>query len=181
MPAAILGPTEDEVFDTMWGFIAALFDVSVQPYIFKGFQNVTATPAGVTYVVISPGVKTRFNQGTRSYDALNLLSNNERSTQYSYQVDCYGPLGPDYADIVSTAWRTMWACDQLSNYGLVTPLIEPLFADEPSQLNIVNGEMQYEQRYMTKLYGQVNTVVGLPQDFFTAPITVIIEPPADLL
>lgn len=180
MAAATLTPTEDVLFDAMWGFVSTLFDVSVQPYIFKGFQNMTSTPPGVSYIVISPGTKQRLNQIERDYDAVNGLSNNTRRTIYCYQVDCYGPSGPDYADIVSVAWRTMWACDYFAGNNLNPPTgaplpVTPLYADEPNQLNIVNGENNYEQRFTSKLYLQANQIVGLPQDFFTvAPPTQLV-------
>ena len=49
------------------------------------------------------------------------------------------------------------------------------------QLNIVNGELQYEQRYMIKLYAQVNQVAALPQDFFTDAPIVDVTVPANYL
>src|SRR6202046_4535285 len=63
---AVLTPGEDAIFDSLWGWVASLFDPSIAPQIFKGYQNLTSTPYG-TYIVISAGVKERFNQGTRSY------------------------------------------------------------------------------------------------------------------
>lgn len=180
MTVAILTPTEDQIFDAVWGFVDTIFGSTISANIFKGFQNLTSTPLG-SYIVISPGVKERQDQIIRNYDPVNLLSNNQRSTTYSYQVDCYGPSGPDYADTVAIAWRSMWACDYFAGLNAVptpgAPLpAVPLYADEPQQLNIVNGELQFEQRFMCKLYLQANQVVGLPQDFFTQvpPVTLIV-------
>jgi len=164
MAAATLTPTEDQIFDAVWGFLDTVFGSTISANIIKGFQNMTATPAGTSYIV----------------DAANGLSLNERDTEYSYQVDCYGPSGPDYANTVAIAWRTLWACDYFAGNNLNPPPgaplpVTPLYADEPQQLNIVNGEMQYEQRFMLKLHLQANQVVALPQDFFTtAPPTTLI-------
>lgn len=179
---ATLANTEDQIFDTVWGLVSSLFDPSLAGQILKGNQNQTATPLG-TYAVIQPGIKIRQDQGDRDYDPVALLQNVTRHTQYAYQVDCYGPSAPDWADIIAIAWRSLWACDQLNGQGANAPTtkaaIQPLYADEPQQLNIVNGEQQYEQRYMVKLYLQANQVVGLPQDFFSTPPGVTIKPPAD--
>lgn len=172
MAAATLTPTEDQIFDAVWGFVDTIFGSTISALIFKGFQNMTSTPPGTSYIVVSPGVVVRENQSVRSYDAVNGLSLNERDTHYSYQVDCYGPSGPDYANTVAIAWRTLWACEYFDGTGTVSPgalPVTPLYADEPQQLNIVNGEMQYEQRFMLKLYLQANQIVALPQDFFTTP------------
>jgi hypothetical protein len=39
----------------------------------------------------------------------------------------------------------------------------------------VNGELQYESRYMLKLFADVDQIVSLPQDFFTtAPPPILI-------
>ena len=180
MAAATLTPTEDQIFDAVWGFLDTVFGSTISANIIKGFQNMTATPAGTSYIVVSPGVVVRQNQIVRDYDATNGLTLNERDTEYSYQVDCYGPAGPDYANTVAIAWRTLWACDYFAGNNLNPPPgaplpVMPLYADEPQQLNIVNGEMQYEQRFMLKLHLQANQVVALPQDFFTtAPPTTLI-------
>lgn len=166
--AATFTPTENEVFDALWGWIASLFDVGVQDNIFKGFQNATSTPFG-SYIVIQPGQKIRQDQATRDYvrevDPRDGFVNIWRHTTYSYQVDCYGQNGADWADIISIAWRSLWACDALTDAA-----ITPLYANEPAQLNVVNGELQYEQRFMLTLFMQVNQCVTLPQDFFVDPV-----------
>lgn len=184
--AAVLAATEDQIFDAVWGFVAAILDPSLTNNIFKGFQNMTSTPPGVSYVVIQPGVKVRQNQIVRDYDANAGVVNNERSTNYAYQVDCYGPNGPDLADTIAIAWRSMWACDYFAGLRATptpgAPLpVTPLYADEPQQLNVVNAELQYEQRFMLKLYLQTNQVVALPQDFFDVPPAIDVTVPADYL
>ena len=173
MSSAIVSPSEDEMFDALWGFISGLFDPSLAAQFIKGYQNLTSTPLG-TYCVISPGVLVRLNQGQRSYDASGSLLNVQRNSDYYYQVDCYGPQGPDWANIISAAWNSLY-----STIVLADAPITPLYADEPQQLNIVNGELQYEQRYMTKLHLQTNQIVGLPQLFFTE-VDPSVYPPADL-
>jgi hypothetical protein len=107
---AVLAPTEDQTFDAVWGWIASLFDPSIAPQIFKGYQNLTATPYG-TYIVISPGVKERFNQGSRTYNTVAGTVTQLRATNYSWQVDVYGPQATDWADMISIAWRTNTAAD----------------------------------------------------------------------
>lgn len=170
--AATLSPTEDQIFNAVWNLVAQYFAPADQASIFKGFQNWTSSPPSGSYVVIQPGVMVRQDQLLRDYDPVNGLQIITRGSTYSYQVDCYGPNGPDWANIIAIAWRSMWSCDNNAK-----PLIfTPLYADEPQQLNIVNGELVYEQRFMLKLYLQVNQTVSLPQDFFTTapPINLIV-------
>lgn len=175
---AVLAPSEDQTFDAVWGWVASLFDPSIAPQIFKGYQNLTATPYG-TYVVISPHVKERLNQGLRSYAYTSGqpagIVTQQRSTNYSWQVDVYGPQAADWADMIAITWRTNTAADVLAGGAIV-----PLYADEPQQLNIVNGEDQYEARFMVKLFGQVNQTVTLAQQFATQAKPVL-EPPVDVV
>jgi hypothetical protein len=181
---ATIAHSEDVVFDALWNWVQAVTavqlpgDLAPGDQVFKGFQNTTATRTG-NYVVLSPGVKQRQDQGRRSYvpdtlDPSTGVVNIARHTTYSYQVDCYGQLGADVADIISIAWRSLWGCDQLTGAA-----ITPLYADEPQQLNVVNSENIYEQRFMLRLFAQVNQVVTLPQDFFNA-VELHVEPPVDM-
>ncbi len=182
---ATIALSENTAFDALWAWIAAVVAVQIPDdgQVFKGFQNTTATATG-NYVVLSPGVKLRQDQGRRSYvrDSLDPtvgVVNIARHTTYSYQVDCYGQLGADVADIISIAWRSLWGCDALQATFDTPGAVTPLYADEPQQLNIANSENQYEQRFMLKLYAQVNQSIGLPQDFFDA-VELHVEPPVDM-
>ena len=159
--SAALSPTEDQVFDALFGWIANVLGLPDNTdQIIKGFQNLAATPLG-SYVVISPGILQRQDFGRRAYDPaagkLDLVAHNT----YSYQIDCYGPRGAERASIIAGAWRTMWGVDTMQSAALV-----PLYADPAQQLNIVNAEGQFEQRFMVRLFGQVNQTIRVPQDYF---------------
>lgn len=160
MAAATLLPTEDETFDALFGWIAKALDLpDTTDQIVKGFQNLSATPNG-SYVVISPGIMHPQDFSGQTYDPENSLALVSNHLTYSYQVDCYGQAGPNQARILFAAWKSTWTCDFLPTW------FKPLYADAPQQLNIVNSEGQFEQRFMIRLFGQVNQTVGLPQDFF---------------
>jgi hypothetical protein len=174
---AVLTPTEDQVFDAVWQALTSVFPAPFAASVFKGFQNMTATPTG-TYVVIQPGIVERQNQVDHDYDPVNGLILENRHSTYSYQIDCYGPSAPDNANIIAIAWRSFYMANYTADNALP---FQVLYADEPQQLNFSNGEMQYEQRFMSKIYLQVNQTVSLPQDFFTVPSPVSIKTPADML
>ncbi|MGJ8508390.1 hypothetical protein, partial [Glaesserella parasuis] len=71
--SAALSVTEDQAFDAIWQTVTQFFDTPDQANIFKGFQNMTAVPAGVSYVVISPGIRVAQDQMRRQYDITNGL------------------------------------------------------------------------------------------------------------
>ena len=198
-----LFPTEDQIFQAVWVWLTSANPNGPAPArVFKGFQNLTPTPADnnlgdpelATYAVLSPGVMVRSNQGLRTYDAANQQVVVSRGTTYSYQLDCYGPRGPDWANTVAVAWNSAPAAEWfLLNSPTppipapaALPVMAPLYADEPAQMNILNGERQFEQRFMARLYVYVTQSLGLPQDTFNGPTTpdtwpVQINVPADLL
>lgn len=171
--SATISITEDAIEGVLYDYLAGLFDASVAPNIIRGFQNMTATPLG-SYIVVSPGQKERQDALVRDYDADAGTVTMTRSTTYSVQVDCYGPQGADWADVIAVTWLSLWACDRLAGTG-----VTPLDVDQPTQLNIVNGEMMYEPRFMLRLHLQVNTAVTVPQDFATTA-TVDVNRPVDL-
>lgn len=175
MPAATITPTEDQTFEALVLWLRIVLDLpATTAQLVKGFQNNIAPPRG-TYVILSPGMKTAQDFGSRRYDDALGQQIVDRHTSYAYQLDCYGPGGPDWASIIEVAWRSMWGVD-----NLVSGALTPLYADAPQQLNIVNSQGVWEQRSMIRLHGQVNQVVGLPQDFFAE---IELQPliPADLL
>lgn len=174
--SAVISVTEDQAFDAIWQTVTQFLDAADAQYVFKGFQNMTATPAGVSYVVISPGIRVAQDQMRRAYDITNGLQIVQKHRTYYYQVDCFGPKGPDWADMLSAAWHSPWVADYAQANNLP---FAPLYADDAQQLNIVNSESMYEQRFMTKLYVQINQAVSLPQDFFSGPGAITIKPPAD--
>jgi len=184
LTAAVLTPTENQLFDALWGYIDAVFGSTLSANIFKGFQNMTATPPGASYVVLQPGIVVRQNQLRRDYDAASLVVNVERDTEYLYQCDCYGPIAPDLANTIAIAWPSLWTSDFFNGYlamptsGAPLP-VTPLYADEPQQLNIVNAELQYEQRFMLRLHLQANQTVSLPQEFFSTAPELDLTVPAD--
>lgn len=160
--AATLTPTEDQTFDALFGWIALVLGLpNDTDRIVKGFQNQVAAPTG-SYVIISPGIMQRQDFGRKQYDSDRSQVVQEAHNTYSYQLDCYGADGPTWASVLAVAWRSMWGVDNMTPPSYITPL----YADAPQQLNIVNSEGQFEQRFMIRLFGQVNQQVGLPQDFF---------------
>lgn len=87
---------------------------------------------------------------------------------YSIQIDCYGPLSSDWAAIISATWRDDYAVNKMA------PTCAPLYADDPKQLPIVDGEANFEQRWMLSAVLQYNPVVTVPQEFFdTATVEFI--------
>lgn len=80
-------------------------------------------------------------------------------TQYTIQIDCYGPNSSDWATTLTTLLRDPYGVAALA------PNVAPLHADDPKMIPLVDGEENYEQRWMLTALFQVNPVITVPQDF----------------
>ena len=97
------------------------------------------------------------------------IDNVRTSSQWRCQLDFYGPGAQDAATAVSRVIRTTYACDQFTASGID---MQPLYAEEPKNLTMINAENQYEPRWSFDFVAQYNPVVTLPQDFATG-LTVV--------
>ena len=82
------------------------------------------------------------------------------STKYAFQIDCYGPNAGDQAQAITMAWRSNVATDFFRPYN-----IAPLFFDDPKRSPVVNGELQYEMRWIITLHLQANPSITVPCEF----------------
>ena len=89
-------------------------------------------------------------------------SNVEQDTQYTVQLDIHGPSSADNAQIISTLFRDQYATSQFALSGLE---MAPFYADDPKQIPFINGEQQYEDRWVIDAVMQINPVVSVPLQF----------------
>lgn len=82
----------------------------------------------------------------------------EQGTLIRVQLDCYGPRSGDWSEILATVLRSSYA------FRLLDP-VSPLFADNPIQAALINGEEQYEQRWIVGANLQYNPVIMTPMEF----------------
>jgi hypothetical protein len=75
-------------------------------------------------------------------------------TKYGLQLDCVGPTAGDWSQALSTLWFSDVSTDFLAAYNIF-----PLYADDPKHSPWVNGEQQWESRWIVNVYMQVNPVL----------------------
>lgn len=78
------------------------------------------------------------------------------------QVDVHGPNSTDNTQRIVTLFRDAFACDFFTDGGYP---VQPLYIDNGDQIPFVNGENQYEDRWVLKARLQANPVVSTPQQF----------------
>ena len=157
---ATVSVTESDLYTALRTFLLGLVSCPVQ----QSQQNRDAMPTGDFILMTglnAPGLstdKTTFIPGQSNPGS----ETHSRSTQWNAQIDCYGPDAANMAALIATAFKTDYAATALAGAAIE---IQPLYAEDPRQMTIVNGENQYEPRWIVELAFQYNPVVTLPQDF----------------
>ncbi|MCS6499042.1 hypothetical protein NYD60_03335 [Burkholderia thailandensis] len=172
MPVTI-SITESQVFTALRSFLLGILPAGVE--VVKAQGNGVGEPVGGDFVVMnsiaSPRIATNVegytdpgtNPGTR---------NSMQAIEARLQLDVHGPNSGDNAAIISTLFRSEYACIQ---FATVNPDIQPLYCENPRQMPFINGENQFEQRWIIELALQYNPITQTPQDFADEVIPQIVS------
>ncbi|WP_447876935.1 phage neck terminator protein [Serratia fonticola] len=149
--------TEDDLMTALGGFLTSVSgwevvqsqanDVPMPKRDFitmTSINDVTLSTNRITYTD-APGA------GTQNFT---------RSVQWDVQVDCYGEKAKDITNTLAALMRSDYACTALAE----TP-IQPLYAGEPHNTTMVNGEQLYESRWTVDVHFQFNPTVSTPMEF----------------
>lgn len=83
--------------------------------------------------------------------------------QADIQVDIYGDNAGDRAIALETLFRTGYAYDLIKS---IDERVAPLYSSEAIQAPMINGENQWQERYMVTVSLQVHITIDVPQDYF---------------
>lgn len=89
-------------------------------------------------------------------------------TEFTTQLDFYGPLASDWAQKVITLTRNLYGAERL---------VTPLYTSGARQIPFMNAEAQYENRWIVSLVMQINPAVSTAMQFAdtVAVDTILIE------
>lgn len=99
-------------------------------------------------------------------------SNYLQKVKVTYQLDVHGPNGGNHAAILSTLFRDEYGTDFFLNSGYDAA---PLSADDPRQIPFINGEQQFEDRWVVDVLFQANLTTTTAQQFATQLAVTLIE------
>ena len=146
-------PTNDALNIAVGTFIESVLP-SVK--VVQGLADLVAMPIG-GFVCFTPTAVRRLSTNHTAYDGNAQQRGVTMPTEYSVQIDCYGPLAADWATMLTAMWRDPYACDVLA------PDSQPLYSTDPVQMPLVNGEQNYESRFTFNALLQFNPTVNVPQ------------------
>jgi hypothetical protein len=85
-----------------------------------------------------------------------------QATELHVQLDVHGPVSGDNVQKLSTLLRDEYATAHFDASGLD---LMALYAGDPRQIPFINGEAQWEKRWVLDVALQANQIVQVPQQF----------------
>lgn len=163
--AFVLGQTQSQALTVVANWLIAVtgFDPSV---VVQGQPNRVAAPSAASYIVFTPITRLRLSTNEVAYSSNNSGSLNQhtltQSTQFTVQVDVYGPQSADWAQVISTEFRSGDAVYFFFEAGLDRA---PLYTSDPRQLPFADESDQIQMRWSVDLVMNIQPGVTSPQDF----------------
>lgn len=167
---AIVTPTQAAMFVALQAFAMDVLALDID-HVVQGLNNGVPMPLD-GFVAMTQIAQSRLATNVDAYadpSPTTGTKNSQQSTQITVQLDCYGPVSGDWSSILSTLLRDEYACNAMA------PSVQPLHADDPRMMPLIDGEQQYEQRWTVTAVLQVNPVVSTPMQFFDQATVGLIE------
>lgn len=165
--ALVLSLTTDDVFIGLQAWIADVTGVPLAKVI-RELSNKVPEPLGE--FILMRGLKKK-NQGW-NYSTYDVASTETivQPTEFKVQVDCYGERAGDLATILATMFETDNAVAFMAPFNIC-----PLWGEDAVEMPIVNGEEQYENRFVLRLHLQYNPTLAAPMQFMIEAKATIIN------
>ena len=163
--------TQDDVTTALRSFLLSILPPGVE--VFIGQANRVPEPADDNFIVMTPNTRARLATTAMSWDHAdpNAASLDwSEPTKIDVQLDIHGEGGTDNAQVIQTLFRSSYACDQMAASGLT-----PLYCDDGQQVPFINGENQYEDRWIINAVMQATPVVSTAQQFADTLTVGVIE------
>jgi hypothetical protein len=158
---------EADVFTALRAFLLLILPAGTE--VVQGLDNQVAMPVNA-FVSMTPAGQKRLNTNiSNAWNQSAETAGIETHVQYNVQLDFYGALSSDWANITQSLFRDEFTIDNFPD------TVVPLYADDPMQMPLIDGEEQYEQRWKLTASMQYNPVTTITQQFATVIDTELVE------
>lgn len=164
--------TEDDVFIALRAYLLGIVDPAVTE-VFQAQNNRVPEPKGQSYIVMTPANRIRLATNTDGWDRTNVAPVEyvlQADTQFDMQLDIHGPKGSDIAQVIAATFADDYGRAVFDGTG-----VAPLYVNDGHQLPFVNGEQQYENRWVMTASMQISPTVSTPMQF-AATLTPTVKP-----
>ena len=136
--------------------------------VVQAHDNRVSSP-NAEYVQMDSILGVRLATNGTDYDNVAETVTETQPIKVGVQLDCFGAHANDWARVITTLFRSSQSVDFFDPYG-----IAPLYHDDARHMPVINGENQFELRWMITVYFQCNVAIVAPMQFMsTAKIGVI--------
>lgn len=165
---ATISIIDNDVFTALRSYLLGLAPLGAE--VVRGLDNGVPMPLG-DFATMTSGTMIRLATNVNTYDPLTGTGQKEVLTavRYPISVDFYGPNSQPWAAQAKNLFRDSYAVDMFPSN------IVPLYADDATQIPLIDGEQQYDQRWRMQMSVQYNPVITVGQDFATSLNAVIKE------
>lgn len=164
--------TEAMVLTAVGKFCEAILPDAIE--VMAGQANRVPQPTRANFVIMTPGSRAQLSTTTRTWTPPAPSGVGgiviQQSTRFDMQIDVYGPASAEAAQLFVMLWRDAFGCEFLKPYG-----VQPLYCLDASQLPLVDGEQQYEQRWTITASMQINPSVSTPAQFADSVTVELIQ------
>lgn len=148
---------DQDVFTALRTFLLSFLPTGCE--VVQGIDNQVPMPVGGWVSMTSAGMQ-RLSTNVNTYE--DQTETFLTPSRYDIQLDFYGPASQSWATMCQTLFRDEYATSQFPSN------IQPLFADDPLQMPLVNAESQYEQRWKLTASLQYNPTITAAQQSATS-------------
>lgn len=136
---------EENIYNELWAYLTELFPTSP---VIQGLQNNTPLPIDAIVMTLMPYTQD-LDQARYEHDGDIQESLVQGSKLQMMQLDFYGTQAYDKAMKTATLWRSQHSTNILQG-------VQPLYANNPKNLEYVNEQDQYEKRFLLEIALQYN-------------------------
>lgn len=170
MPLAVSISLQD-VYTALGAFLTSVLPAGVQ-VVQLPIDRVAMPPTDPGFVGMTASLQSRIMTNLDKWDLSAINPNSidiEQAVKLAVKIDCYGADAGDWAVILSTVLRDEYGINALA------PVLAPLYTDDPRFAPLIDGEEQFEQRWIVEALLQYNPVVPTPMQFANTAAADIIN------
>lgn len=158
----IPSPTQDAIQTRLRAFLLSILPEGVE--VVAAQDNRVPMPSGPDYITMNALLRERLSTNVTGFQDVPDAGTEShmQPTKVTTQLNVFGPNSSDNAQTITTLFQSEWG---FAVFTAQDDTIAPLTATDPRQVPFVNGEQQYETRWVVDLALQVNATVTTPQDF----------------
>jgi hypothetical protein len=167
--------TQSQIF-TALGTVLTTITGLPSGSILQGQQSLVPPPAPADYIIMTPlrrvTLATNEDGGWVGQSAPTSISVST-AIEFVAQIDVFGPNAGDNAHVIQSLFRAAYVYNLFAGSGYN---VAPLYPEDPRQAPLIDGEANYEQRWIIDLHLMVTPILTPAMQFADqAKVSILYE------